>query len=504
MVEYWISGKAGSGKSTLMKYLRQDPRFMESLNVWAGDDGLVIADFYFWNSGAEIQKSQEGLLRSLLWQVLNQNISLASTMFAEQYLPHAEWDEFPTFHQLRRAFGRLTSYSLISTKIAIVIDARKITMTELGEMLITATKGGNIKALLSSRPLTAFTDCFAGQPQLELQQLTHDDITTYVYDCLSVHPQMAYLTATHNDETKALVEEIVRSALGVFLWVKLVVKSLLKGLQNGDRIEDLQIRLRALPQDLEALFTQMLSDVPASYKSQAAYIFQILRCNDEGHRQSYLFRRNTERPLSAVRLSYAEAKIGEVMGADISPLSNEELDRRESTIARQLRSRCAGLLELRTRGRSQQEETSHVEQRDWKDVVFLHRTVVDFLYKIEVWDDLVSHAMGLEFHASLAVLQSLVMEVKMANLGRQPLANRTVPWALVSNALLFARLTEASTQTSSWKLLDELDRAMTTYFPDVTGRWRAGELENTKEQLGATHMKKTMIGPRPGMITLWP
>jgi hypothetical protein len=477
---YWISGKAGSGKSTLMKYLYQDPRFMEALNVWAGDDRLIVADFYFWKSGAEIQRSQEGLFRSLLWQVLDQNNSLASTLFAEQYLPHAEWDEFPTFHQLRRAFGRLTSQSLTFTKIAIVIDgldefdAQRTTMTELGEMLITATQAGHIKALLSSRPLTAFTDCFAGQPQLELQQLTHGDITTYVFNSLSVHPQMVYLTSNYEDQTKGLVEEIVSSASGVFLWVKLVVKSLLKGLQDGNQIEDLQLRLRSLPQDLEALFTLMLSDVPTPYKSQAACIFQILRCNDEGVEQVHLLETGGQ-PLSAVRLSYAEAKIEEVMGADISPLSDEDLKRRENTTERRLRSRCAGLLELRTRGKSQDEEISLIGQRNRKDVVYLHRTVADFLHKKEVWDNLISPAKGLEFEASLAVLQSLIMEVKTVDLGRQPPASRKVPWELVSNALLFARLTEANTQTSSRKLLDEIDRTLTTYFPDVTGRWKEGE-----------------------------
>ena len=286
---------------------------------------------------------------------------------------------------------------------------------------------------------------------------------------------MVYLTATYKDDTKVLVEEIVSSASGVFLWVKLVVKSLLEGLQNGDQIEDLQLRLRTLPQDLEALFTHMLSHVPNSYKSQAACIFQILRCNDEGHQQTYMFGQKTERPLSAVRLSYAEAKIEEVIGADISSLSNEQLERRENTTERRLRSRCAGLLELRTRDKSQQEGTSQVEQRDRKDVVYLHRTVADFLYKREVWNELISHAEGLDFHASRAVLQSLVMEVKTANLGRQPPVDRKVPWKLVSDALLFARLTEANTQTSSRKLLDELDRAMTTYFPDVTGKWKGGE-----------------------------
>jgi hypothetical protein len=67
------------------------------------------------------------------------------------------------------------------------------------------------------------------------------------------------------------------------------------------------------------------------------------------------------------------------------------------------------------------------------------------------------------------------MELKLVDLGQQPPASREVPWGLVSNALLFARLTEATTHKSSWKLLDELDRALTIYFPEVTGRSRAGD-----------------------------
>jgi hypothetical protein len=480
---YWISGKAGSGKSTLMKYLYQDPRFMEALRFWAGEDRLIVADFYFWNPGAEIQKSQEGLFRSLLWQVLDQNDFLASTLFAEQYLPRAEWNEFPTFHQLRRAFGRLTSHSLYSTKLAIVIDgldefdAQGTTMTDLGEMFITATKGDSVKALPSSRPLPAFVDCFAGQPQLELQQLTHDDITAYVNDNLAQHPHMVHLTADYNKEARALVEEIVSAASGVFLWVKLVVRSLLGGLQNGDKIEDLQSRLRDLPQNLEALFTHMLSNVPDSYQSQAARIFQIIRCNDEGLEGPHVMGQREGRPLSAIRLFYAEAKIEEILSAEMSPLSEEEMRRKESEIERRLRSRCAGLLELRMRAKFQNEQTSQIRERDQKDVVYLHRTVAEFLHEPKIWTELVSHADGLEFHAPVAVLQSLVAEIKLFNLGLQPQANRKIPWDLIIDAMLFARLTEAQTQTSSLELLDELDRAMTTYVPRATEHWAGGQHE---------------------------
>jgi hypothetical protein len=102
--------------------------------------------------------------------------------------------------------------------------------------------------------------------------------------------------------------------------------------------------------------------------------------------------------------------------------------------------------------------------------MYLHRTVADFVHKPEVWDELVSHTEDSKFHASLAVLQSLVMEAKMISLGRQPLADLNVPWDLMINAQLFARLAESQTRTSTRQLLDELDGAMTTYFPDVMRR----------------------------------
>ena len=44
---YWVSGKAGSGKLTLMKYLQEDPRTTHALREWTGFSQLVIASFYF-------------------------------------------------------------------------------------------------------------------------------------------------------------------------------------------------------------------------------------------------------------------------------------------------------------------------------------------------------------------------------------------------------------------------------------------------------------------------
>lgn len=63
---FWISGKPGSGKSTLMKYLINSPDTSAHLYKWAGTRKLVIIDYFFWINATKLQRSQEGLIRSLL------------------------------------------------------------------------------------------------------------------------------------------------------------------------------------------------------------------------------------------------------------------------------------------------------------------------------------------------------------------------------------------------------------------------------------------------------
>ena len=69
---YWINGKAASGKSTLMKFIYDHQKTKENLQQWADGKPLYIAKFFFWWAGTEIQKSQNGLLRTLLFDTLRQ------------------------------------------------------------------------------------------------------------------------------------------------------------------------------------------------------------------------------------------------------------------------------------------------------------------------------------------------------------------------------------------------------------------------------------------------
>jgi hypothetical protein len=115
---FLILGKAGCGKSTLMKFIAHDQRTRWRLERWAASQNstLITASFFFWNHGSALQKSQEGLLRSVLFQVLNQQRELIPKI-----LPH-QWaaDQFTLSHlrdhqwsrsELRDAVGRFVDAS---------------------------------------------------------------------------------------------------------------------------------------------------------------------------------------------------------------------------------------------------------------------------------------------------------------------------------------------------------------------------------------------------------
>ena len=77
---YWINGKAGSGKSTLMKYIVNHRDSSSLLKIWAGGLKLCTGSFFFWNSGTSMQCSQAGLFRSLLYETLSQHPELIPTV----------------------------------------------------------------------------------------------------------------------------------------------------------------------------------------------------------------------------------------------------------------------------------------------------------------------------------------------------------------------------------------------------------------------------------------
>jgi len=87
---YWINGKPGSGKSTLMRFVYENPKTMEILKVWAAEKSLICPRFFFWTSGTIEQKSTSGLLRSLLYQLLQHFRELIPWVFSDFWLKYQD------------------------------------------------------------------------------------------------------------------------------------------------------------------------------------------------------------------------------------------------------------------------------------------------------------------------------------------------------------------------------------------------------------------------------
>lgn len=277
---YWITGKAESGKSTLMRFLSQPTRHDEATttswssrnrcwqhlqNCTGGETPLVMASFYFWAAGAsKIQTSKSGLFRSLLYQLLRaspESIALFSpTRWEVVSLLNEDMrniSDEELCEMLYRAVGSITATS----KVALFLDG----LDEFDgkpEILITLlrrlTSSYPIKVCLASRPWTEFEDEFMSKPSLKLENLTRSDILNYVTAEFQENANFRQLQRREPDIADRFIESIAKKACGVFLWVRLVVVSLLAGLGHGDRIEDLERRLAALRPELENLCGVML------------------------------------------------------------------------------------------------------------------------------------------------------------------------------------------------------------------------------------------------------
>ena len=68
---YWIRGKPGSGKSTLMKFLFEDQRTRDCIRSASTCRDHMMVDFYFHDRGSALQESFSGLLRGILFQLLS-------------------------------------------------------------------------------------------------------------------------------------------------------------------------------------------------------------------------------------------------------------------------------------------------------------------------------------------------------------------------------------------------------------------------------------------------
>jgi len=495
---YWVNGKAGSGKSTLMRFIHEDKRTIELLGQWGGSaDMVTMAGFFFWNGGTPDQCSQLGLLRSLLHEILSRRPELIPSVFPERWQVFekmelldrqsakfkmfitAEEDYRRSLSQLTQAFQRLLKQNL--GYVCLFIDGVDEYQGDPVDTisffrLVVSLK---LKICLSSRPWLPFEDALTSCPQLKLQDLTRADILIYVNDKLSNDERMQKLNNLEPLEAPKLVQEIVEKAHGVFLWIKLVVDSLLRGLINRDSICILQRRIRELPTELESLFTYMINHIERIYQDEGSRMFRIMLKSQAvsamlDEEEDYL----QVEGLCAIDLSFALEDTSTVLETPITLLKDDDVFHRVEEIECKLKVRCAGLMEIPTPclddmlpGRRKSKRIGNTK------VHWLHRTVKDFLEDEENQKALLKITGKAEFSPSLPLLRMSVLRLKTWLLNT-PAENGVHPLpGLVARAMIFAHQTEYDLNRTDVELIDELDRTTNQLFPPSGSHW-ADELLN--------------------------
>ncbi|KAG7045314.1 hypothetical protein JMJ77_0009397 [Colletotrichum scovillei] len=265
---FHVSGKPGAGKSTLMKYLCQSTATESYLKDWAGEKTLILANFFFWKLGSTAQKSLDGLLRALSYSILEQAPALLETVFPKQWSKASQRRAFSIqSSEIESAFSHLLRQTTFfsSHKIAIFIDGLDEfdgDHDKMIKMLRNWSKSvpEDIKLCVSSREWEVFRQRLVNCPGIRLQDITSRDIEAYINSELADNEDFRSYSS-EDTRVEHLIYKIKDKAEGVFLWVKITLRGLKWGLLSGERVENLEARLEALPAGVEELFASILTSI---------------------------------------------------------------------------------------------------------------------------------------------------------------------------------------------------------------------------------------------------
>lgn len=282
---FWITGKPASGKSTLMKYICNHPRVEQHLRAWSGEFQLLTCSVYFWNPGSSGQKSQLGLLRTLLYQLLQQRPDLYRHIVSTRYLyfqlagrgspDRPDW----THNELQDCLVQFMTQVGAKTRLAMFIDG----LDEYDgdhQALISFLKDFHskrgVKLCVSSRPWPDFTDAFCTYPSLEMERLTKPDIVKYVRTRIGDSLAFRELRALDPETVDKLETQIINKAEGVFLWVVLVTEKIISTARGNNDLHEIWKIFNSLPSSLEKLYDSMLKRLDPAQREVASKMYQLL------------------------------------------------------------------------------------------------------------------------------------------------------------------------------------------------------------------------------------
>ena len=384
---FWIQGKPGSGKSTLVKHIISHKTTKELLSQ--SHSRVKILSHFFWQIGSRWQKNIAGLYSTLAHQLLQDNEALMDEMISEYpFITNKVYFHDWYSLDLERLVLAAIKVEVDRTWLCVFIDGLDEYTSDheedLVDRILRLSQHGKVKLCVSSRPEPRLKEQLDRAPNLKLHDLTRVDMKAYAQQELKVFEANGSLSTQLSSK---LTKELIWKAQGVFLWLRLAMKSVKSGIRNHDQEDLILSRLRQLPNELEDLYKDMWKrlnqDIPIYRQSAANYFHLVLASSPDLTRITIRGRSMimSDTPLLLEIGSVAEQDIQQNL-LDVSNHTAHDLVqplclRTENEI----RTRCAGLLEIKP-------NNIYAE----KVVKFVHRTAHDFLTSTEAGKSILSHA----------------------------------------------------------------------------------------------------------------
>jgi hypothetical protein len=260
---FWISGKPGSGKSSLMSFIINDKRTSKSLQTWSDGRIPYIFSYFFWKPGSGLQKTMTGLRRSLIWQLCKARPSVIDHLLSQDLtLLYSPWTEAKLTDTLTLALSEFRDEAIFFAIDG--LDECETNHNDLLDELQGLNSNPKTKVCISSRPEQPFCRRLGALPSVRLQDLNYRDISKYAHTKLE----------RGDNRTKRLAPQVALKAEGVFLWAVLVCDSLCSGIMAEDDEKTILQRLHAYPKGLDDLFDRMFANLEdVHYKSLAFYFY---------------------------------------------------------------------------------------------------------------------------------------------------------------------------------------------------------------------------------------
>ena len=351
-----------------MKFAMRDPRMIELL---ASDDmeQWSLAAFFFHDRGSEKQKTLNGMLQELLRSILQQ-IPVLSRYVLSSYieLVQAQRTRCPSwdFSSLKSALISLFEQRHVKIRILLLLDALdehqgdNDLLASLLKSLVDKSdnKCVRLKMCLASRSWTVFQQHFGDCPGFSIHDHTREDIMTYIRARLEPCGPQEMHRIGHDSMTQ-LADLVATRASGVFIWVRLVVDMLAKGIQDGTPHRTLEEKVNKIPQELRDLYADTLRRIEPEYSMEAFIMLQTALCSFEPLPLEVF--------MAIVDINFMYDRYRPLKDA----ISDRIMEYTSSHRSRLVR-RSGGLLELIQRDQS-------VPESDGLVVQFIHQTVKEYV-----------------------------------------------------------------------------------------------------------------------------